>query len=107
MKKVYTLLLALIVFSLFATAQSQLGEIRGKVIDSKTKKPMDYVSVSLYLNGVLKSTTITDDDGNYIMKTLQPGEYEIKVGYIGYRNSIVTGVDVTSDNITFQNVNME
>ncbi len=107
MKKIYSILLALLVFSLYANAQSQLGEIRGKVIDAKTKKPMDFVSVSIYLNGVLKASTLTDDEGGYVVKTLQPGEYEVKVTYLNYRNSVVTGVDVSSDNITFQNINME
>jgi hypothetical protein len=107
MKKVYTLLLALFAFGHLAQAQSQLGEIRGRVIDSKSKKPLDYVSVSIFMNGVLKANTLTDDDGNYVVKTLPPGEYEVKVSNIGYNNSITTKVAVTSDEIQFVNVNMD
>ncbi|MFI5222495.1 MAG: carboxypeptidase regulatory-like domain-containing protein, partial [Bacteroidia bacterium] len=107
MKKVYLLLFALFNLGLFANAQSQLGEIRGKVIDSKTKKPMDFVSVSIYLNGVLKATAVTDDEGGYIVKALQPGAYEIRVAFIGYRNTIVKNVTVSSDNIRFENIYME
>ncbi len=107
MKKIYSLLFAFLGFCLLANAQSQLGELRGKVIDAKTKKPMDFVSVSLFLNGILKATAITDDDGNYVIKTLQPGEYEIKVTSVGYRNSVITDVDIVSDVTTFQNINLE
>ncbi|MCE2786747.1 MAG: carboxypeptidase regulatory-like domain-containing protein [Bacteroidota bacterium] len=107
MKKVYSLILALFAFVVFANAQSQLGEIRGKVIDSKTKKPLDYASVTIELNGVVKATTLTDDEGGYIVKTLQPGEYTVKVTTIGYRNAIIRQVDVISDQITFVNVPME
>lgn len=107
MKKVYSLLLAFLGFCLLANAQSQLGEIRGKVIDAKTKKPLDFVSVSVFLNGQVKAQVLTDDDGSYIVKTLQPGEYEVKATFIGFRNAVVTNVEVTSDNITFQNINME
>jgi hypothetical protein len=107
MKKVYSLLIAFLSLCFFANAQSQLGEIRGKVIDAKTKQPMSFVSVSIFLNGNIRATAITDDDGDYIVKTLQPGEYEVKVASVGYRNAVVTNVDVTSDNITWQNVNME
>ncbi|MEI6596289.1 MAG: carboxypeptidase regulatory-like domain-containing protein, partial [Bacteroidota bacterium] len=107
MKKLYSLVLAIILFSLFANAQSQLGELRGKVIDAKTKKPMDFVSVGIFLNGILKATAVTDDEGNFLAKSLQPGGYEIKVSYIGYRNSTVQNIDVVSDKIRFQNVYME
>jgi len=107
MKKIYSLLLALLSISLIANAQSQLGEIRGKIIDGKTKKPMDFVSVSVFLNGVLKATAITDEDGSYIVKTLQPGDYDVKVSNIGYRPAVVKNVEVISDKISFQNISME
>lgn len=107
MKKIYSLLLAFMGFCLIANAQSQLGEIRGKVLDSKTKKPLDFVSVTVELNGVVKAQVLTDDDGSYVVKTLQPGTYTIKVSYIGFRNMIVTNVNVASDEITFSNVSME
>jgi len=107
MKKLYSLVLAIILFSVYANAQSQLGELRGKVIDAKTKKSMDFVSVGIFLNGIMKATAVTDDEGNFIVKSLQPGTYEIKVSYIGYRNMIVSNVDVVSDKIRFQNINME
>lgn len=107
MKKVYSLILALFAFVMLANAQSQLGEIRGKIIDSKTKKPIDYASITIELNGVVKATTLSDDDGGYIVKTLQPGEYTVKVTNIGYRNAIIKQVDVISDQITFVNVPME
>lgn len=107
MKKIYTLLFAFVGFCLIANAQSQMGEIRGKLSDAKTKKPIDFASVTIMLNGVVKSQVRTDDDGNFIAKTLQPGTYTIKVAYIGYNSVEVTGVTVTSDQITFQNVPME
>jgi hypothetical protein len=107
MKKIYTLLFALVGLCLVANAQSQMGEIRGKVLDSKTKKPLDYVSVTIELNGVVKAQVLTDDDGNYIAKTLQPGSYTVKATNLGYRNIVITGVKVTSDAIEFANIPMD
>ena len=107
MKKLYCLLLAIILISSFANAQSQLGELRGKVIDAKTKKPLGFVSVAVFLNGIQKASTIADDEGSFIFKSLQPGSYEVKVSCIDYRNSTVQNVDVVSDKIRFQNVFME
>ncbi|MES2559707.1 MAG: carboxypeptidase regulatory-like domain-containing protein [Bacteroidota bacterium] len=107
MKKIYTLLFAFVGFCLIANAQSQMGEIRGKIADAKTKKPLDYVSVTIELNGVVKAQVLTDDDGNFIAKTLQPGTYTIKVTNLGYRNTVVSGIRVASDQITFENVAMD
>ncbi len=107
MKKIYSLLFAFLGLILVANAQSQLGEIRGKVLDAKTKKPLDFVSVTIELNGAVKAQVLTDDDGSYIVKTLQPGTYTIKVSYIGYRNAVITNVNVASDEIAFTNVMME
>lgn len=91
---------------LVANAQSQLGELRGKIIDAKTKKPLDYASITLELNGIVKATKLSDDEGEFIIKPLQPGEYTVKVTYSGYQNAVTTGVIVISDQITYQNVAM-
>jgi hypothetical protein len=106
MKKIYTLFAALLLFKVNLFAQSGLGEIRGKILDAKTKKPLDYVSVTLKLNGVTKASTLTDDDGNFIIKTLQPGSYDLFATYIGYLNQTITGVNVTADEIRFVNFSM-
>jgi hypothetical protein len=106
MKKIYSLLLAFMGLCLIANAQSQLGEIRGKILNSKTKQPLDFVSVTIELNGLVKAQVLTDDDGAFIAKTLQPGAYTIKVTNLGFQNVIVTNVQVASDEITFQNVSM-
>jgi len=107
MKKIYSLLFVFLGLFLVANAQSQLGEIRGKVIDAKTKKPLDFANVTIELNGAVKAQVLTDDDGAFVVKTLQPGSYTIKVSYLGYRPVIVNKVEVSSDNITFQNVSLE
>lgn len=104
MKKVYSFLLAFMALCVVANAQSQLGELRGKIIDAKTKKALDYASITLELNGIVKATKLSDDDGEYIIKPLQPGEYTIKVTYSGYQSMVITGVTVVSDQISYQNV---
>jgi hypothetical protein len=107
MKKIYILLIALFAIHFAAQAQSGFGEIRGKVIDEKTKKPMDYVTVTAYLNGIAKASTQTDDEGGYTFKTLQVGEYSIKAYYSGYPLQTITDIGVNPDGITFVNVTME
>jgi hypothetical protein len=106
MKKVYSFLVALLAIAMVANAQSQLGELRGKVIDGTTKKPLDYANIQLELNGIIKAQVTTDDEGDFLIKPLQPGSYTIKVSYMGYENMEINGVEVISDQITKQNVSM-
>ena len=52
---------------------SATGEIRGRVIDNKTKKSLDYVSVTI-INSRNKvvAQVFTDDYGSYFSKQLEP-----------------------------------
>ncbi len=107
MKKIYIFIIALLFTQLAAQAQSGFGEIRGKVIDGKTKKAMDFVVVIAYLNGVQMKTATTDDDGEYTFKTLQVGVYSLKTSFEGYPSKTITNIDVNPDNITFLNITLE
>ena len=89
-----------------ANAQSQLGELRGKIIDAKSKKALDYASITLELNGIVKAQVLSDDDGEFIIKPLQPGTYTIKVSYSGYQGQVLSGVNVVSDQATYQNISL-
>jgi hypothetical protein len=106
MKKVYSFLVALMAICMVANAQSQLGELRGKIIDSKTKKPVDYASIQLKLNGIIKAQVKSDDDGDFIIKPLQPGDYTLEVSSIGYQGQSISGISVISDQATYQNVSL-
>jgi hypothetical protein len=106
MKKVYSFLVALMALCVVANAQSQLGELRGKIIDADTKKPLEYANIQLELNGIIKAQAQTDDEGDYIIKPLQPGNYTMKISY-GGKNMVLTDISVVSDQITTQDVNMQ
>ncbi|MCB9251457.1 MAG: TonB-dependent receptor [Flavobacteriales bacterium] len=87
-------------------SQANYGEIRGKVIDKKTKTAMEYATVVLKREGIVKSSSLTDDNGNYFLKTLDPGEYQLEVSYVGYRKYEASGILVTSASIKFWNIEM-
>ena len=48
----------------------------------------------------LVATSVSDNDGNYIIPNLQPGNYTISVEKQGYKKSIKTGVNITAATIT-------
>lgn len=63
-----------------ASCFAQVTEIKGRVIDAKTKEPLSFAN--LKLKGTLTATT-TDDDGFYYIRTLEKSDSLI-VSYLGY-----------------------
>jgi len=107
------LLILLAIFCSVLSAKAQLGvggstivgRISGTVIDSVTKKPLDYVSVSIFrstgkspLNGVL-----TDEKGNFKLDGIHPGAYRLRISYVGYPDKFVDNI-VTTDSKPDKNV---
>jgi hypothetical protein len=81
--------------------------LQGKAYDQANKEGIPFANVVLELNGTQKGYAETDENGNYIIKPVVPGSYDLKVSYLGYRPKTVTGIIVNSDRITFQDIPME
>jgi hypothetical protein len=79
MKTLYTLLILLFVPLL---GFGQTGTITGKVTDKQTGEALPFCNV--FINNTTIATT-TDFDGNYILKDLPEGEFEIGFSFIGYQ----------------------
>lgn len=86
---------------------SQSGTLRGKVIDKDTKEPIPFVNIIVELGGTQAGGTTSDFDGNYTIKPITPGKYDIKATFVGYKPVMVRGVVIKSDQITFENITME
>ncbi len=73
------------------------GRISGTVIDSLTKQPMDYATVSLYRSTGKSPITgmLTDEKGNFKLDNIHPGSYRIEVSFMGYPTKVVNGIETT------------
>ena len=62
------------------------GNISGKIIDSKTGKPLEYASISLTNTswGKIIEGTITDVKGRFNINEIRSGKYQINASYLGY-----------------------
>lgn len=80
MKKRATIILTILLFSGIAFAQN--GMITGKVIDSKTGKPLPFASV-LVKNEFI--ATFTDKDGHYALEQLDSGNFFLEVSFLGFQ----------------------
>ena len=77
------------------------GTIKGTVFD-ENGQPMPFASVYME-RGVYKMGGITDLDGNFTIKPIPAGKYDVNISFTGYQTQIIKGVIVNSDNITFLN----
>jgi hypothetical protein len=79
-------------------AANDSGVIQGKILDSETKEPLEYVSVAVYTMGdkSLVTGTITAENGNFNIKGLTSGNYYVEVSFIGYDKHVVDDIEIDS-----------
>lgn len=99
-------LLLLVFIGLSGSAFAQGGEIAGKVFDEK-KEGLINAAVQVYSGGIQMGGTVTDIDGNYLIKPLDPGYYDVLVLYTGYDSLMVTKVVVAPGLRTTQDFEMK
>ena len=80
--------------------------IAGTVLDDK-KEPLINAVVQVYQGGILKGGVVTDFDGKYVVKPLDPGYYDVLALFAGFDSLKITRVLVSGDNNTTQNFKME
>ncbi|MEZ5081896.1 MAG: carboxypeptidase-like regulatory domain-containing protein [Bacteroidales bacterium] len=86
---------------------SQSGTLKGKIIDKDTKEAIPFANVVVESGGTQAGGATTDFDGNFVIKPIDPGTYDLRASYIGYKTVLLTGLVINSDQITFYNVDME
>jgi outer membrane receptor protein involved in Fe transport len=76
------------------------GIITGALHDSATKEHVEYGNIVLFRSSDNKMVTgvITDSKGRFILEKLQPGEYFIRIQYMGYENKIIPDLKVSAQN---------
>ncbi len=97
-RKFYLPLIVLVFSSLLSVAQT--GEIRGKVTE-KGGSEIPFASIAAVINGVQVQAAIADFEGNYSIKPINPGKYDIKATAVGYQPIVKSGVIVSVDKISF------
>ena len=78
-----------LLFLSFAVAVAQNTTIKGRVVDKDTGEPLPGVNV--IVPGTYKGAA-TDMGGEFVIKGLSPGDYDIKASMIGYTIQLKTGI---------------
>lgn len=73
-----------------------IGKIKGTVVDSKTKQPIQFATISLYKfkDSSLVTGAVANDKGVYELSSLGYGRYFMKVKFIGYKQIIIDTIAI-------------
>jgi hypothetical protein len=96
--KHFLVLLAAALFGIAALSNSKsTTALTGKVMD-ETGEALIGATIKVLRDTTLVRGTITDYNGDYRL-TLDPGSYDVEVGYTGFKMQKVTGVRVISNTL--------
>lgn len=101
------LLLTAIVLAGFSFAFAQTGTLKGKIYDSKTKEAISFANVVLEVGGKSVGGAASDMDGNFTIKPIPPGKYDLKTTYVGYKPVMIKGIVISADKIAFQDLALD
>lgn len=96
-----------IVLSFSAYVFSQTGTIQGTIIDQETGEPIPFANVIAELGGTQVGGATSDFEGRYVIRPIEPGRYNIKATYVGYRPLMMQNVIVSANQIRFLDLQME
>tara|TARA_Y100001970_G_scaffold288973_1_gene417937 strand:+ start:1253 stop:4165 length:2913 start_codon:yes stop_codon:yes gene_type:complete len=93
-------LLFLILNMIFA---GTTGKLTGLIIDENTSQPI--IGCNIIIENTFLGTS-SDQNGEYIILNIPPGEYNVRYEMIGYKNILQEGIAISIDKTTRLNINL-
>ena len=78
---------------LITYVQSQVGIVRGKVVNASSNVGLPLVKIQLLDQQI---GAISSEDGSYEIKGIAPGVYSFKASYPGFKDQIINEITVTN-----------
>jgi ferric enterobactin receptor len=98
------LLVTLIVGTLSAFGQTTT--LKGKITDGKTQSPVEYASITLFrsADSALVAGSVTDANGTFEIGKIVPGNYQLKISFLGYNVKYLKNITVTKVSLNLGNI---
>lgn len=95
-------ILLLTVLSFMVTDLYSQTAIKGRIIDSLNRKPVEFCNAAIYnsVDNTLLGGRLTDSTGLFEFKNLKSGLYYIKIESIGYKSKAIGNVPVNRSGTT-------
>ena len=86
---------------------AQEGTLKGQLVDRDTKEPIPFANIIVENKGSQVGGTSSDFDGNYTIKPIPPGKFDVKATFVGYKTKVIQGVTIGADRIRFLDIELE
>ncbi len=103
LKHLILIVFLLLTYQAFADPlEDAKGVVKGKIIDSKTKQPLEYVSIAVYreANGELVTGSITHTNGEFKITDVGSGEFYVEVSFMGYQTQRIDQIKLSNGSLT-------
>ncbi len=101
-----TIILLMLMTIVSFNGYGQFGEIRGTVTDKLSGGPLPGATVSYESDGILKGT-VTDDNGNFVLKPLVAGKYTLTFSFVTYAKVTMNDILVSAEKATYVEAGLE
>ncbi len=104
MKNLTGKILTFILLIFMSNAAFSQGSLKGKVTDTETGEGL--IGANVFIVGTYKGAA-ADFNGEYVISDLKPGDYTIRVTYLGYNEKQFNGIRIKKDQATTLNVKLD
>ena len=89
-------------FAAYAQAPSNAKFIKGRVVDGETSHAVEYVTVAAYKKTGSKfiTGTVTDANGEFLLKNIEAGNYFIQISFMGYQKLTIPDLSINMEQPT-------
>ncbi len=102
-KKLQTFIVGIMLLIGYSGLGQSTASLSGVIKDTKTGETL--IGASINLVGTYKGA-VADLDGNYVINDIKPGDYDIKVQFLGYETKLFTGITFKEGEKKILNVNL-
>lgn len=100
-RKLFAVLFAAVLLPALLLAQD--GKLRGRVTDRDSGEPL--VGANVFVEGTNLGAAC-DINGDYIILSIRPGVYTLRISYVGYNQLTISNIRVSSNITTTQDIRL-
>ncbi|MCJ8291447.1 MAG: carboxypeptidase regulatory-like domain-containing protein [Crocinitomicaceae bacterium] len=103
LRKLNLVLVSVLLTMSYGFSQTGLGTLKGVVSDADSGEPIPFAKVVIKQGDLIKAGAETDFDGSFQINSINAGSYDVVISneVEGYKPQRMTGVRISSEQITF------